>query len=190
MRLSDHRPDLTCRQLSPPSGLIQAPVPTVPTQIVKLSAMAQPPPAGDHDPVSHPVWEMSMTTPVGAGPFHLEVAMAAGRHFHIEPVLRGELSALGALQPLRGFVEILDFDAEVMDAAEIGTVSTDIGVLLGLKIEDGDIDIAIRQKDRAVWAAADLLQSECLFVEGGGLTRILRGQRDVLDSGHRFRPSG
>src|SRR5215471_2966179 len=84
MRLSDHSPVRTCRQLSPPSGLTQAPVPTVPTQIVKLPAMCFlpallsrlgfPPGMGDVDHY-----------PVGAGPFHLEIAMAAGRHFLIEP---------------------------------------------------------------------------------------------------------
>src|SRR5438874_11761032 len=84
-RLSAHNPERTCRQLSPPSGLSQAPVPTVPTQIVKLSAMASSSlstglrlPASVGDVEHHPV---------GAGPFHLEVAVAAGCHLHIEPRL-------------------------------------------------------------------------------------------------------
>ena len=67
--------------------------------------------------------------PVGAGPFHLKIAVAAGRHFHIEAVLRGQLLTLGPLQPFRRLVEILDLEAEMMDAAEIGAVGADIGVL-------------------------------------------------------------
>src|SRR5260221_14742165 len=39
-RLSLPKPLPTRRQLSPPSGLSHAPLPTVPTQIVKLPAMA------------------------------------------------------------------------------------------------------------------------------------------------------
>src|SRR5437667_4664775 len=40
IRLSLHRPLPTRRQVSPPSGLSQAPLPIVPTQIVKLPLIA------------------------------------------------------------------------------------------------------------------------------------------------------
>src|SRR6266851_6723867 len=170
MRLSDHRPVRTCRQLSPPSGLTQAPVPTVPTQIVKLLVMALSSrrrlrrfPAGVGDVDHHPV---------GAGPFHLEVAVAASGHFHIEAVFLGETLALRALHPFSGRVEILDLYAEVMDAAEIGTMGADIGRFLGLPIEDRHIEIPVGQKDCAVRAAPDLLQSESLLVEGRGFRGI------------------
>src|ERR1700690_1210313 len=49
-RLSLHRPWPTRRQLSPPSGLSHAPLPTVPTQIVKLPVMTLPPRECDAPP--------------------------------------------------------------------------------------------------------------------------------------------
>src|SRR6266571_4885772 len=39
-RLSNHKPLCTIRHVSPPSGLCQSPVPTVPTHMVKFFAMA------------------------------------------------------------------------------------------------------------------------------------------------------
>src|ERR1700739_1671546 len=101
-RLSDHSPVRTCRQLSPPSGLTQAPVPMVPAQIVKLSAMA----ASSLNSVYLEIRLSGFRFPagvrnvdyntVGAGPFHLEIAVASGSHFHIEPRLFLEALTLGA----------------------------------------------------------------------------------------------
>src|ERR1700738_744753 len=91
-RLSDHSPVRTCRQLSPPSGLTQAPVPMVPAQIVKLSAIAASslnsgylglPLPGFGSPA---VVRNLVPHPVGAGLFHLEIAVASASHFHIEPL--------------------------------------------------------------------------------------------------------
>src|SRR5438105_7013223 len=123
-RLSAHNPVRTCRQLSPPSGLTQAPVPTVPAQIVKLSAMAASSrkfalsglrfPAGMRN-VDHHI--------IGAGPFHLEIAVAAGRHFHIQPLFFLEALARGAFQLRGGLVEVLDLKAEMMDAAIVRSVA-------------------------------------------------------------------
>ena len=52
--------------------------------------------------------------------------MAAGRHLHIEPRFFFEPLALGAVQIGCSLVEVLDLEAEVMDAAEIGAVGTNI----------------------------------------------------------------
>ena len=112
--------------------------------------------------------------------------MAAGRHFRIEAVFRGQLLALGLLQLLCRLVEILDLEAEMMDAAEIGAVGADIGVLFCLEIKDGKVDVAVGQKHRAARITADLAHSECFLVKGRGLCRILGRQRDVFDSRHVF----
>src|SRR5262249_43881278 len=162
-RLSDHRPVRTCRQLSPPSVLTQAPVPTVPTQIVKLSATTLSSlstltrlPAGVRDVDHHAV---------GAGPFHLEIAMAASRHLHIPSRLFFHPLAARALDIGRGLIEVLDLKAEVMNAAVVGAVGADVGGFLCLPVQDRQIDVAIGQKHRTVRGAPDLLQAERLFVE-------------------------
>src|ERR1700747_939155 len=146
-RLSAHNPVRTCRQLSPPSGLTQAPVPTVPAHIVKLSAIAAFSrnwlyleirlsgfgfPAGVRNVDHHTV---------GAGPFHLEIAVASGSHFHIEPRFLLEVPHLGALQLRRGLVEVLDLKAEMMDAAVVRPVGADICGFLRLPIQDREVDV-------------------------------------------------
>src|SRR5690242_20724673 len=77
MRLSDHNPVRTCRQLSPLSELTQAPVPTVPTQIVKLSAMMPPLPSAI--PFRPKMRDVS-DAPSGQPKFYAEIAVGASRH--------------------------------------------------------------------------------------------------------------
>jgi len=92
------------------------------------------------------------------------------------------------LQPGRRAVEILDLEAEVMDAAEVGAVRTDVGGFLGLPIQHREIDVSVGQKYRTVRRTPDLLHTEGLLVEGGGLSWIFCRERDVLDPGHGFLP--
>src|SRR5579875_233352 len=175
-RLSLHSPAWTRCQLSPPSGLTQAPLPIVPTQIVMFRVIASPPrpfPAGVGDVDDDAV---------GAGPFHLEIARASHRHVGLVPA--GELRCLGAFEPGDGLVEILDLEADMMDAAEIGAVGADIGVLFGLPIEDREIDVTVAEEHGAVRASAQLAHAEGLLVKGGDFCRLLCGQRDMLDSRH------
>src|SRR5215472_1380066 len=189
-RLSAQSPARTWRQLSPPSGLTHAPVPTVPAQIVKLSAIAVSSrkfhlarrrfPAG----VGNVYYD-----PVGTGPFHLEIAVTTGCHFHIETRLLLEPLAVGALQLRRGSVEILHFKAEMMDPAVIGPAGADIGGFLRLPIEDRQIDVAVGEEDGAVRGSPDFLHSEGILVEGRDFGRLLRRQRDMLYAGHRFSSS-
>src|SRR6266542_2409347 len=59
---------------------------------------------------------------VGAGPFHLEIGVAAGRHCRIDMVLRGQPLAVRAFERLASLVEIVDLEAEMMDAGEVRAV--------------------------------------------------------------------
>src|SRR5207253_6714149 len=77
---------------------------------------------------------------VRSGPFHLEIGMAAGRHRRIDMVFPGQPLGLGVLQLLAGLVEIVDLEAEMMDAVEIRPVRPDIGRFLGLVVQDRDVD--------------------------------------------------
>src|SRR5262249_41200534 len=105
-------------------------------------------------------------------------------HAHVEIVLRGQLPGVYLLEPCRGRVEILDLEAEMMDAAEIGAVRADVCIPLGLEIEDREVDVAVGQKYLAAGVSTDLAQAEGRLVEGGVLCRILCRQRDMLDAGH------
>src|SRR3984893_246896 len=191
-RLSDHSPVRTCRQLSPPSGLTQAPVPMVPAQIVKLSAIAASSlnsvylgirlsgfrfPAGVRNVDHHTV---------GAGPFHLKFAVASASYFHIEPLFFLEALPLGALQLRGGLIEVLDLEAEMMDAAVVRPIGADIGTFLRLPVQDRQVDVAVGQKHGAVRGTPDLLHPESVPVEGGDLCGLLCRQRDVFDSRHGF----
>src|SRR5438270_6234689 len=186
-RLSAHKPVRTCRQLSPPSGLTQAPVPIVPAQMVKLSAMASsrirlfrlcfPPRMRNVDYHT-----------VGAGPFHLEIAMATGGHLHIKSRLLLKPLALRALQFCCRFIEVFDLEAEVMDAAVVRSIGPDIGGILCLPIQDRQIDVTVGQKYGAVRGSADLFQSKSFLVERCHFSGLLCGQRDVLNSRHRLPP--
>src|SRR5260370_21916432 len=172
-RLSDHSPVRTCRQLSPPSGLTQAPVPIVPAQIVKLSAMTLPPeirlsgfrfPAGVRN-VDHHI--------IGAGPFHLEIAVASSSHLHPEPLFLFEAPTLGAIELRRRLVEVLDLKAEMMDAAVVRPVGTAIGGFLRPPIDDPPADVAVGQEHGAVLGTPDLPLSESVLVERGDLCGLL-----------------
>src|SRR5689334_5721294 len=127
----------------------------VPAQIVKLSVMASsrtrllrlcfPPRMRNVDYHA-----------VGAGPLHLEIAMATGSHLHIKPRLLFEPLALRALQLCCRLIEVFDLETEVMDAAVVRSIGSDIGGMLCLPIQDRQIDVAVGQKDGAVRSSADL----------------------------------
>src|SRR5580693_8845786 len=193
-RLSDHSPVRTCRQLSPPSGLTQAPVPMVPAQIAKLSAIA----ASSLNSVYLGIRLSGFRFParvrnvdhhtVGAGPFHLEIAVASGSHLNTEPLFLLEALTLGTLQLRGGFVEVLDLKAEMVDAAVVRPVGADIGGFFRLPIQDRQVEVAVGQEYGAVRGTPDLLHSESVLVEGGDLCGLLCRQRDVFDPRHRFPP--
>src|SRR5437667_5346242 len=98
----------------------------------------------------------------------------------VDAVLLGEASRLRGVEPVTGLAEIVDLHTEVMDAVVVGAVGPDVGVLLGLPVEDSDVDRPVGQEHRAVRAAPDLFPSERFLVERGDLVGVLRGQRDVL----------
>src|SRR6267378_3750722 len=50
---------------------------------------------------------------VRAGPLHLEVAVAAGSHGHVETGLLGEPLGLDCLKPLAGLAEVVHLEAEM-----------------------------------------------------------------------------
>jgi hypothetical protein len=83
--------------------------------------------------------------PVGARPFHLEIAVADGRHLHIQPGFLLEPLTPRALQLLRGLVEVFDLKAEMMDAAEVRPVDADVGRFFRFLIQDRQIDLAVGQ---------------------------------------------
>src|SRR6266851_532234 len=89
-----------------------------------------------------------------------------------------------AIEPLRKFVDILDQDAEMMDAAEIHALAE----LVGLEFEDRHVERAVGQEhavgERPV-GPPDLLEIERLLVELGHRHRVLGGDRDMAELGHR-----
>src|SRR5262249_44881646 len=121
---------------------------------------------------------------VGAGPLHLEVAVAAGSHGDVETVPQGQPLGPDGLQLLTRIVEVVDLEAEMVDAVVVGPVGSDVGVLFRLPVQDGQVDVAVGQEDGAARTAADLLESEAFLVERRDLVRVFRGQRNVLDPRH------
>src|SRR5215472_2770741 len=187
-RLSAHNPVLTCRQLSPPSALTHAPVPMVPAQILKLSAMAVSSPTPSSGSRLPPGMRNVDHDIIGAGPFHLKIAMAAGRHLHIEPWLFFQPLAPRAFQHRRSLVEVFDLEAEMMNAAVIGSIGANIGGFFSLPIQDRQIDIAVGQKDCAVRGPPNFLHSKGFLVKVSHLCGLPGGQRNVFDARHRFPP--
>src|SRR5437763_1586909 len=149
-RLSLHNPFMTRRQLSPPSALSHRPLPIVPAQIVYLPAMLSSlgTPSSRRKPGptvqllcrlldgSRLAAELSVRPlPAGmrnidddtvrAGPFHLEIGVAAGRHRRIAVVFRGQPLGLRVFQLLAGLIEIVDLEAEMVNAVEIRPVRPD-----------------------------------------------------------------
>src|SRR6266851_4580745 len=128
---------------------------------------------------------------VGSGPFHLEIGMAAGRHRRVDVVLRGQALAIRRFELLAGRVEVVDLEAEMVDAREVRTMRPHVGRLLPLGVQDRDVDMAVGEEYRAIGAAPQLLEAERRFVELGDLRRLLRRQRDMLDACHgQYLPCG
>src|SRR5215471_19481451 len=121
---------------------------------------------------------------VGAAPLHLEVAVPAWSDGGLDAGLAGEPGALSRVELLAGLVEIVHLETEVVDAVVVGAVSAHVGVLLGLVVQDGQVDVAVGEEDGAARAAADLLEAEGGSVEGGHLVGVRGGQCDVFDPCH------
>src|SRR5579863_9222435 len=115
--------------------------------------------------------------------------MHAVAHRRVALLLRGQPPAMRPFERLAGRIEIVDLEAEMVDAAEIGAVCAHVRRPLVFVVQDGDMDVAVGQEHRAVRAAAQLLKPEGRFVELGYLRRLLRRQRDVLDPRHQSVPS-
>src|SRR3954462_3607741 len=84
-----------------------------------------------------------------------------------------------------GLIEILDREAEMVDAAEIRPVRTHVERALVLVVEDRQIDMAVGEEHGAVRAAAQFLEAERFLIELGDLRRLLGRQRDMPDACHR-----
>src|SRR5204862_2559239 len=121
---------------------------------------------------------------IRAGPFHLEIGVYAVSHRGVAVLLRGEALRVRPLQLLGGFVEIIHLEAEMVDAVEVRSVRADIGVLVGLVLQDSDMDVAVGQEHRAVRAAPQFPEAERRFVELSDLRRLLGRQCDVFDACH------
>src|SRR5207244_11684268 len=98
--------------------------------------------------------------------------------------------ALGAcaFELLAGLVEIVDLEAEMMDAGEVRAMRAHVRRFLVLGAEDRDIDVTVGQKYRAVRAAPQLLEAKGRFVELGDLRRLRGGQCGMLDAGQPLLP--
>src|SRR5216683_4005606 len=125
---------------------------------------------------------------VGASPFLLEIGVAAGPHHRVDVVLGGQPLAARAFDLLAGRVEVVDLEAEMVNAGEVWSVRAHVGRLLALSGEDRNVDMAVGQKDRTIGAAPQLLEAERRFVELGDFRRLLGRQRDVLDACHGLPP--
>jgi len=88
------------------------------------------------------------------------------------------------LQSSLDVVEIVDLEAEMVDAGKVRSVRTHVGRLLALGIEDRQVDVAVGQEHGAVRAAPQFFEPEGRFVELGDPRRVLRGQRDMPDACH------
>ena len=65
--------------------------------------------------------------------------MTAGCHLHVEPRFLLEPLALRALQVGGRLAEVLDLEAEMMDAAVVRSVGPDIGGFLRFPIQDRQV---------------------------------------------------
>ncbi len=84
---------------------------------------------------------------------------------------------------LREFLDVLDQDAEMVDAAIVDALAE----LVGLELEDRHVKRAVGQEhavgEHAV-GAADLDEIEGLLVELGHRLRVLGGDRDMAQFRH------
>src|SRR5215831_1652639 len=106
------------------------------------------------------------------------------------PRLRVDLVAVDvmfgaeAFEPLGKFVDVPDQHAEMVNAAVVEALAQ----LVGLEFEDRHVERAVTQEDAVgehTVRPSDLLEVECLLVEIGHLLRVLRGNGDVTQLGHR-----
>src|SRR5262249_11917065 len=96
----------------------------------------------------------------------------------------------GRRQLLLDLLEVLDLEADVVDAAPV-LAALHAGHVVVLEVENGQVEIAVAQVVAAGGRAVDpgdLLQAEDVHVELGRLLRILGRERDVLDLGHAVPP--
>src|SRR5262245_47529375 len=107
------------------------------------------------------------------------------RLVHVVTALRAS-----RLQPLRDRLEALDLEPDVVDAAPV-LAALDSSHRVILEVEDGQVEIAVRQviaaRPRAI-DPGDLLHAEDVDVELGGLVDVLGRKGDVLDLWHGVSP--
>src|SRR5947209_3783217 len=121
--------------------------------------------------------------PVGAAELGLE------ERVRLADILLHEAGRAHLLELLHVGVEIVDEDAEMMDADIVEPLPELVDVL---ELEDREIERPVAQVVApgdplvavAAAGAADLLEVERLLVELGGLVRVVRRQRDVTDLRH------
>src|SRR5690349_2556156 len=122
---------------------------------------------------------------VRSGPLHLDIALGVRADAErLLDVMTAARSGFG--EPLRDRLEALDLKADVVDAGE-ALAALDAGRRVVLEVEDGEVDVPVREEDTAragIVHLADFLHTERLDVEPGGLLDVLGRQRDVLDLRH------
>src|ERR1700730_772532 len=116
----------------------------------------------------------------GAVEFDLETAEPVAVLVHV-------MLAAQALELLGGFVDVLDQDAEMVQAGVIQALAE----LVGLEPQDRQVDRAVAQmmpiSERPI-VRADDLEVESLYIEIGHRVRILGGDGNVTKLGHRGSP--
>src|SRR5262249_40138474 len=113
---------------------------------------------------------------VRSGPFHLHVPLS------LRPDAKRLLNVVTAARPrggelFRDRVDALDLKADVVDARE-SFPALDASGHVVLEVEDGEIDVAVREENTArpgVVDLADFLHAERLDVELRGLLDVLGG---------------
>src|SRR5437667_11590659 len=102
------------------------------------------------------------------------------------PGVADDLAAEG-LHLLFGFLEVVHFDGEVMDAGAFARGLRLGGLGVGVVLHDREVDRAVGMMERGVVAhffRLGFLESEDLLVELGGALQVVDLERDVHDAVH------
>ena len=115
---------------------------------------------------------------LGAVEFLLEIAGLMALLALVDVMLGAE-----AFELLREFLDILDQNAEMVNAPVIDALAE----LVGLEFEDRHVERAVRQ-EHAVGehpvGTADLDEIECVLIEIRHRLRVFGGDRDMAQLGH------
>src|SRR5262245_48460200 len=96
-------------------------------------------------------------------------------------VLAGQPLALRAFELPAGLTGMFDLKAKMMDAGNVWAMRAHVRRLGPLGVQNRDVDVAVGQEHRTVWAAAQFLEAKGRFVELGNLGRLLCRQRNMPD---------